>query len=1176
MKNPRQSRAYKAASLCAILSLLMAIINIAPTSTEAKITKRGSDFAPKEITRVGSEMMFALTTTNRLVTFNSDTPGTILTNVSITGLQAGESLIGIDFRPARGVLFGVSNQNRIYTINTATGLLTPITIGTPFTLTGTDFAMDFNPVPDRIRVISNTAQNIRLNPNSPGGLAGTDTNVAYVDGAANPPNITACAYTNNFVGATRTTLYDIDSNLDVLARQGGLNFAAGDAAVAPQTDGNPNTGQLVRVGTGLGVDTTSTVGFDISDFSGSAFAALNPTGTTSSNLYTVNLTTGTASLVGPIGSGLLVRGLTTGFNGETLVALTVTNKLLTFSSAAPGTITRSVQVTGLQAGENLRGIDFRPATGQLFGVGSTSRVYSINRFTGVATQVPVGGAAFTPALNGVDFAVDFNPVPDAIRVVSDTTQNLRLSPATGAVLGTDTNVAYATTDPNTGQTPFIVAAAYDRNVSAGGATNTPPQVTTLYEIDSRNAAGPARLVTQGGIDGTPSPNLGQLFTVNNANTLGVTTTDEVGFDISGTTNAAFASMTPVTPGTSSTLYTVNIATGATAGTATALGTIGGGEVIRDITVVNNVEIVLGLLNASNSLITFANTSPNRLLNTGGAAGVPVTGLTAGDVLQGLDMRPATGEVLALGTNGTAGRVYRLNLTGNAQTGQISAASATLIGTGFTFPAQGVAQATNFGVDFNPVPDRIRLISDTRQDVRLNPNTGGLAATDGILTYAATDVNSALIPSVAAAAYDRNFAGAGAPTQLTTLFVIDSRAGAGQAILATQGSANGAPTSPNTGTLLTVASMTVGGNPLTVTNVSGFDISGITGNVIAALQPMGATSSNLYNINLTTGAATQVTSLPIGGAAPVLVKDVTFGLSAAALAGLGQENATILAADTANNRLQRSVDDGVTWTAIGAPGVALGQFNAPRGVTTDPTGQIIFAADTANNRIQGSTNGGTSWFLVAGPGVGTNQVNAPEGVAYDSLSDILYVADTLNNRILSFTTPRTTPVGSVYAGATGGVVVGKFNQPTGLTLDSLGRLYVCDTANNRLQINTNNSATGWAVFAGATGGVTTGLVNAPRGIFADSTGRVFVADTANNRIMVNVGGAVGGWSTILFPGTVVGSVNAPRGVTLSSSGSLLIGDTGNNRIQRRAPDGTTLQRGAPGVIVGNFNQPSGLN
>lgn len=69
---------------------------------------------------------------------------------------------------------------------------------------------------------------------------------------------------------------------------------------------------------------------------------------------------------------------------ETIYAVTSTNLLLTFDSATPGTTT-SVAITGLQAGENVLGIDLRPATGQLYALGSTSRLYTINPVTGAAT-----------------------------------------------------------------------------------------------------------------------------------------------------------------------------------------------------------------------------------------------------------------------------------------------------------------------------------------------------------------------------------------------------------------------------------------------------------------------------------------------------------------------------------------------------------------------------------------------------------------------------------------------------------------------------------------------------------------------------------------------------------------------------------------------------------------------
>ena len=93
-----------------------------------------------------------------------------------------------------------------------------------------------------------------------GGLAGTDTNLAYVAGDpnfANNPNVTHSAYTDNFAGATTTTLYGIDAGLDILVRQGGLNGTP-----------SPNLGGLTTIG-GLGINIAEDGGFDILSSAGS-------------------------------------------------------------------------------------------------------------------------------------------------------------------------------------------------------------------------------------------------------------------------------------------------------------------------------------------------------------------------------------------------------------------------------------------------------------------------------------------------------------------------------------------------------------------------------------------------------------------------------------------------------------------------------------------------------------------------------------------------------------------------------------------------------------------------------------------------------------------------------------------------------------------------------------------
>ena len=221
---------------------------------------------------MGAEALYGTTADNRLINFNSDSPGRILRSVPITGLEAGDTLQGIDFRPATGQLFGLGKSSRIYVIDVTTGSARPVG-GGPFTpaLAGTSFGFDFNPTVDRIRVVSDADQNLRLNPDT-GGTAATDMPLRYGAGTdvATNPNVVASGYTNSVPGATSTQLFGIDSGNDSVVLQN-----------------PPNEGVLARVAS-LGVDAPGTVGFDIAR-DGTGWAAFRRGGTGRSELFRVAL-----------------------------------------------------------------------------------------------------------------------------------------------------------------------------------------------------------------------------------------------------------------------------------------------------------------------------------------------------------------------------------------------------------------------------------------------------------------------------------------------------------------------------------------------------------------------------------------------------------------------------------------------------------------------------------------------------------------------------------------------------------------------------------------------------------------------------------------------------------------------------------------------------------------------
>ncbi len=244
----------------------------------------------------GSTMALDAYTTNtsgQLWKFDTANPAGATLVGLITGLAPGaapEQVLGIDFRPATGVLYAMGSTGRVYTLDTNNAQATVVT-GTPFALNGSFYGFDFNPTVDRIRVTSSNNQNFRVHPVT-GNLVATDTDLHFAN--ENSPVVVGSAYTNNFIGAGSTTLYDIDVRNQALLIQN-----------------PPNDGVVTLVG-GLGFSFTGEAGFDIyTDFAAAnhAFAVLNvdtSRGLPGSGFYTIDLGTGAATFVGelPVNGGV--------------------------------------------------------------------------------------------------------------------------------------------------------------------------------------------------------------------------------------------------------------------------------------------------------------------------------------------------------------------------------------------------------------------------------------------------------------------------------------------------------------------------------------------------------------------------------------------------------------------------------------------------------------------------------------------------------------------------------------------------------------------------------------------------------------------------------------------------------------------------------------------------------
>ena len=313
---------------------------------------------------------------------------------------------------------------------------------------------------------------------------------------------------------------------------------------------------------------------------------------------------------------------------QTVTGLTTTDALVQFAVGSPGTLLSGPTAIGGAAVGNLVGIDYRPRTNTLYGVNDAGQVFLIVPNNAAAPSEPTTSwtatAIGTPGVDpaNVDSGLDFNPVPDAIRLVNTDDQNLRLSPNTGGLLGTDGPLAFAAADLNAGDNPAVGAAAYSNNFDGTTAT-------TLFDIEALNDA----LVIQN------PPNSGTLNTVGTLP--GGDITSIAGFDIETQTGNAYTAL-QTTGDTSSIFYRLDLATGAALNT---FGPIAGGQLIEGVTlppvpVLQFANAVTSVAEGDQTTVTVNRQGPLNQQATVNYA----TELAAGDSAQAEDFTAATGTL----------------------------------------------------------------------------------------------------------------------------------------------------------------------------------------------------------------------------------------------------------------------------------------------------------------------------------------------------------------------------------------------------------------------------------------------------------------------------------------------------------------------------------------------------
>jgi sugar lactone lactonase YvrE len=285
--------------------------------------------------------------------------------------------------------------------------------------------------------------------------------------------------------------------------------------------------------------------------------------------------------------------------------------------------------------------------------------------------------------------------------------------------------------------------------------------------------------------------------------------------------------------------------------------------------------------------------------------------------------------------------------------------------------------------------------------------------------------------------------------------------------------------------------------------------------------------------------------------------------------------------------------------------AAATFNLPSGVAADTSG-VVYVADLGNDRIREVTSSGFVSTL-AGSGTATwadgtgaaASFNRPQGVATYPGSGIIYVADSWNNRIRKLTPSgvTTTFAGDgwnsgppSYSGrwADGQGTSASFRNPTGLTVDSAGVVYVADRLNHRIRKITPLGAVTTLAGTGSIGssdgvGTSTATFDNPSGVAVDGNGNVYVGDIYNHRIRLILpngtvstfaGSGSGTWAD--GTGTSAGFFY-PEHLSIAANGNLLVADTYKNLIRMITPLGavTTIAGGSTASFLDGYGTASRL-
>jgi hypothetical protein len=391
-----------------------------------------------------------------LLSFKPTTPSNPDAMVRISGLQPAESLLAIDTRIASDVLYGLSDQGRIYTINSVSGAATlrSTLSAEAGSFAGQEADISFLPISGLLRISVSGGRNLRVDVDT--GAVFTDA--TYSRGqSGQPPAFTGVGYLPPTASAPNGAFVLLDAANRQVAR-------VIDPGVAVDA---------VRAVTRVPQPMAMLQGFDVTADREGLFFANTAQGT--AQLFNLNLLFGGTSLPGALAlpnATDLVTGLAADPRGSpapqdrVLFAVLNQTSLISFTQGTLQTPSAPLRVTGLANGESLLSIDFN-GSGALFGLGSSGRLYSIDTVTGQASFAALITGA---TLQGTRFDMDIEPLSGRLTVVSDARQVLSIDPIGNA---TQQFLSYAES--------AVTANAYTNSIAGSG-------ITDHYFIDTTSAS----------------------------------------------------------------------------------------------------------------------------------------------------------------------------------------------------------------------------------------------------------------------------------------------------------------------------------------------------------------------------------------------------------------------------------------------------------------------------------------------------------------------------------------------------------------------------------------------------------------------------------------------------------------------------------------------------------------